>query len=93
MLVSPVHRAENRQRRGPMAIESSDPCPCGSNKKIKFCCGNPIAPELDKLSRSLEGEQYIAALERLNSLIGEHGPLPCLLALKGLTLKIGRAHV
>lgn len=86
MLVSPVHRAENRQRRGPMAIESSDPCPCGSNKKIKFCCGNPIAPELDKLSRSLEGEQYIAALERLNSLIGEHGPLPCLLALKGLTL-------
>jgi len=69
-----------------MAIETGDPCPCGSNKKIKFCCGQKIAPELDKLARSLEGEQYMASLERLNSLIGEHGELPCLLALKGLTL-------
>ena len=69
-----------------MVIESSDPCPCGSNKKIKFCCGHTVTAELDKLSRSLEGEQYNASIERLNSLIGEHGDLPCLLALKGLAM-------
>jgi tetratricopeptide (TPR) repeat protein len=69
-----------------MAIESSDPCPCGSNKKIKFCCGQAIAPELEKIARSLEGEQFMAAIERLKTLIDQHGELPCLLALKGLAL-------
>jgi hypothetical protein len=45
-----------------------------------------VAQELDKIARSLDGEQFVAALERLNSLIDKHGELPCLLALKSLTL-------
>ena len=33
-----------------MTLETHDFCPCGSGKKIKFCCGNDITKELDKLT-------------------------------------------
>ena len=69
-----------------MSVELNDPCPCGSTKKVKFCCGKAVSADLEKVAKSLEGEQFMAASERLDSLMGEHGDLPCLLALKGLAL-------
>lgn len=69
-----------------MPVELNDPCPCGSTKKVKFCCGKPLISDLERVAKSLEGEQFMAAAERLDSLISSEGELPCLLALKGLAL-------
>ena len=69
-----------------MALSSNDFCPCGSGDKIRFCCGKDIIKELDKISSAIEGEQYIATLKQIDSLIEEKGNLGCLLALRGIAL-------
>ena len=40
-----------------MALDHYSLCPCGSGKKIKFCCSNDILPELEKVVRAIEGDQ------------------------------------
>jgi hypothetical protein len=45
-----------------MTIDLYALCPCGSGKKIKFCCRD-IAAEIDKVERLLEAGQRQAALE------------------------------
>ena len=40
-----------------MTLDQQQLCPCGSGKKIKFCCKD-IAKTLDKISRAVEGQQY-----------------------------------
>ncbi|MGA2948731.1 MAG: SEC-C metal-binding domain-containing protein [Candidatus Sulfotelmatobacter sp.] len=37
MSVSGAHRSE--PRRSASKVERNDPCPCGSGKKFKRCCG------------------------------------------------------
>jgi len=69
-----------------MTLETNDFCPCGSGNKIKFCCGNDIAKELDKLTTAMQGEQYIASIKNLDQLLAEKGPLPCLYALRSVAL-------
>lgn len=69
-----------------MALSSNDFCPCGSGDKIRFCCGKDIIKELNKISSAIEGEQYIATLKQIDSLIEEKGNLGCLLALRGIAL-------
>ena len=34
-----------------MPIDKYQPCPCGSGKKIKFCCSADIVAELDEAHR------------------------------------------
>lgn len=52
-----------------MAIDQYSLCPCGSGKKIKFCkCADNIQ-EMSKVARMMEGEQSVAALDRINQLL------------------------
>lgn len=55
-----------------MAVESYDPCPCGSDKKFKFCC-QPIAEELaaiERLAVDHQPKQVLLATEKLEP---QHG--------------------
>ena len=66
-----------------MSLDAYSPCPGGTGKKIKFCC-NEFLPELQKIDRMLEGEQYLAALSQIDRLL-EHESgrdRACLLATK-----------
>ncbi len=69
-----------------MNIDLYTPCPCGSGKKIKFCCCKDIVADLEKFMRKIEGEQRLAALETADSLIAKHGERAALLALKSTIL-------
>ena len=54
-----------------MALDPYQPCLCGSGKKLKFCCGD-LAPEVEKISRMIAGEQYAAALKHLRAITAKH---------------------
>lgn len=61
-------------------------CPCGSGKKLKFCCSSDIQPELAKLVRLIEGEQLLGLVELAREVTAKHGPRPAVLALQGAAL-------
>lgn len=65
-----------------MSLDSNDLCPGGTGKKIKHCNCRDILSELHRVGRALEGEQRVAALERVNRLLVTRANRPCLLALK-----------
>lgn len=65
-----------------MALDSYSQCPCGSGKKIKFCCSKDIVHELEKAIRAAAGEQRVAALDQVNKLLAEKPDRPALLVLK-----------
>jgi hypothetical protein len=71
-----------------MAIDAYSPCPGGTGKKIKFCCGEFLS-ELQKIDRMIEGEQYLACLQHIDQLL-THGPddRECLLATKCMLLRV-----
>lgn len=50
-----------------MAMDVYAPCPCGSGKKLKFCCQN-IAEDMDRISRLIENNQSRQALQQLEIL-------------------------
>lgn len=65
-----------------MTLNIYDTCPCGSGKKIKFCKCHEYLSEMDKITRMIEGEQYVAALDQINSQLKTLPSEPWLLALK-----------
>src|SRR6185436_1718252 len=71
-----------------MAFDAYSVCPCGSGKKLKFCCCKDIVHELDKVIRAIEGDQRVAALDQINRLIDEKGKRAALLELKAETLLV-----
>jgi len=76
-----------------MAIDAYSPCPGGTGKKIKFCCGE-FLPELQKIDRMAEGEQFLACLKHIDHLL-EQEPgrdRPCLLATKCVLLRAMDRH-
>jgi hypothetical protein len=46
-----------------MALDAYQPCPCGIDKKIKFCCGAEIIEDLGKIETALDGDQRLGALD------------------------------
>jgi tetratricopeptide (TPR) repeat protein len=54
-----------------MSVDIYAPCPCGSGKKIKFCC-NSISEEMDRIARLMEGNQPRVALQQLGILDRKH---------------------
>lgn len=64
-----------------MAIDIYAPCPCGSGKKIKFCCGD-LATDIDRVLRMLEGDQRVAALRMMGLLLEKHPNRVALLDLE-----------
>ena len=65
-----------------MTIDPYSLCPGGSGQKVKFCCG-ALIDELNKLDKMVEGEQFAAAVDRLDVLLQTHAGNESLLALKG----------
>ena len=51
------------------------PCPCGSGKKIKFCCQNALK-EMDRIARLHESQQTDKALEAIDELAAEYPKAP-----------------
>jgi len=76
-----------------MALDAYSLCPGGTGKKIKFCC-NDFLPELQKIDRMVEGEQYLACLKHIDLLLEQepNHDRACLLATKCLLLRITDQH-
>lgn len=51
------------------------PCPCGSGKKVKFCCNAALA-EMDKVARLHESRQTRQALEALEKVAEKYPDAP-----------------
>ncbi len=70
-----------------MAIDHYSPCPCGNGKKLKFCNCVDSPQEYEKVMKLIEGGQAVAAVDRINQLLGKTPNAAWLLAIKGeLTL-------
>jgi len=54
-----------------MAMDPYDPCPCGSGKKLKFCCSN-LVDEMDQVSRLQQSGQINACSKKLAELYEKH---------------------
>ena len=67
-----------------MAIDPYQPCPCGIDKKIKFCCGAEVVAELNKVQEMLDGEQRLAAVDHINRFLEKTPGRPCLLQQKAM---------
>lgn len=50
-----------------MALDVYSPCPCGSNKKLKFCC-HGIEADIERVVRHQSAKQYKQALQVLMAL-------------------------
>ncbi len=72
-----------------MALDAYSLCPGGTGKKIKFCCGADFLPELQKIDRMIEGEQYLGCLKHIDSLMedGANRDRACLLATQCMLLR------
>ena len=69
-----------------MSVDPYALCPCGSGKKLKFCCAD-LAHEIEKIHRMLEGDQPRAALNHLKQTLRKAPGRGSLLDLKA-TLEI-----
>jgi tetratricopeptide (TPR) repeat protein len=73
-----------------MAIDRYSACPCGSGKKLKFCCSD-LAGELEQLESMIKGEQFSAAVTEIEKFEKKHPSRACLLAAKVQLLRaLGR---
>ena len=70
-----------------MATDLYAKCPCGSGKKIKFCCKD-IITDIERIERMLQGEQRTSALDKIDKLLEKHADRPALLSLKAQTLSL-----
>jgi len=64
-----------------MAINPYAPCPCGSGKKLKFCCSD-LAPEIEKVHAMVAGDQPHAALKHVEQLLAKQPNRASLLDLR-----------
>lgn len=72
-----------------MPVDPYALCPCGSGKKLKFCCSDLVG-EIEKIHRMIEGEQPRAALRHVEQTLATHPDRASLLDLKAtLELSLG----
>jgi tetratricopeptide (TPR) repeat protein len=72
-----------------MAVDHYAMCPCGSGKKLKFCCSDLVG-EIEKIHRMIEGEQPRAALRHAEQTLATHPGRASLLDLKAtLEMSLG----
>jgi hypothetical protein len=64
-----------------MAIDPYALCPCGSGKKLKFCCSDVVG-DIEKIHRMIEGDQPRAALRHVEQTLASHPNRPSLVDLK-----------
>ena len=65
-----------------MPLDPYQPCPCGTDKKVKFCCGNDLIHDYNKIEELITGEQRLAALDQINRSLAQKPDRGCLLLLK-----------
>lgn len=68
-----------------MALDVYDLCPCGSGKKLKFCC-HAIVGEMDKVLRLQQNNQSRMALQLLDGLEKKHATNPWILTTRATLL-------
>jgi tetratricopeptide (TPR) repeat protein len=66
-----------------MAIDPYSPCPCGTGKKVKFCCPD-LVHELNEIQNMLEGGQRQACLDYIESVEKKHPDRACLVTTRAL---------
>lgn len=66
-----------------MPLSPYDPCPCGSGKKLKFCCQS-IADEMDRAMRLTDGNQPRVALQQLEALARKNPTNPWIATTRAL---------
>ena len=66
-----------------MAIDPYGPCPCGSGKKVKFCCSD-IVDHIETIQKMLEGEQRMACLDYVVNLEKTVPDRPFLLLVRSM---------
>lgn len=66
-----------------MSIDPYAPCPCGSGKKLKFCCAD-LATDIEKIHRMIEGDQPHAALRHVEQTLIRDSERASLLDLKAV---------
>jgi tetratricopeptide (TPR) repeat protein len=72
-----------------MPVDPYALCPCGSGKKLKFCCSDLVG-EIEKIHRMIEGEQPRAALRHVEQTLATHPGRASLLDLKAtLEMSLG----
>ena len=64
-----------------MALDPYAPCPCGSGKKLKFCCSD-LAPDIEKIQKMIAGEQPHAGLKHVEKLLEKQPDRASLLDLR-----------
>jgi hypothetical protein len=64
-----------------MPVDPYALCPCGSGKKLKFCCSDLVG-EIEKIHRMIEGEQPRAALRHVEQTLANFPGRASLLDLK-----------
>jgi len=61
-------------------------CPGGTGKRLKFCCKDLVG-ELEQLDRMLQGDQHLAALQKIEVLEKAHPDRACLMEIKAQLLR------
>lgn len=64
-----------------MTVDHYAPCPCGSGKKVKFCCADLVG-DIEKIHRMFEGDQPRAALRHAEQALAKYPGRSSLLDLK-----------
>ncbi|MCA9164161.1 MAG: hypothetical protein KDA62_14330 [Planctomycetales bacterium] len=65
-----------------MSIDKFSQCPCGSGKKVKFCCSKDLLHEFESIFRMIDGDQRLAAIQYANRTLESHPNVPSLVAVK-----------
>ena len=80
-----VYESGNDLAEGSLvAIDPYQPCPCGSGKKIKFCCSADITHDLEKIEEALASQQRMVALDHINRSLAANGDRASLLTYKAM---------
>lgn len=66
-----------------MSVDLYSLCPCGSGKKLKFCCSDLVA-DLEKIHRMIEGDQPRAALSHIEQTLVKSPERGSLLDMKAM---------
>ncbi|MBM3969018.1 MAG: hypothetical protein FJ302_04005 [Planctomycetes bacterium] len=72
-----------------MALDVYAPCPCGSNKKLKFCC-HGLEGSIEQVVRHQSAKQYKQALQLLDALDKKHPQNAWIKNLQAFTLMMDK---
>ncbi|RIK75071.1 MAG: hypothetical protein DCC67_15770, partial [Planctomycetota bacterium] len=66
-----------------MAVDPYAPCPCGSGKKLKFCCSDLVG-DIEKITKLVDGDQPHAALKHVTQLLEKEPNRTSLLDIRAM---------